>query len=175
MGKTTTKTTKQYIFTLFFKYDFENKKGETRERQWAEEKRDRALAYLQRLFESKAQFSCVAKDEGTVGNTPCLMLRGYVNLHSPCTPAYAKRLLGRYSSCRPSYFGDVVSLCRFVHVDRDLVVTGRLPHVGGHSIKNLKSFAGDPKLVVKILLDSIDRKDFEQHKEETRKEEDIVG
>ena len=53
-----------------------------------------------------------------------------------------------------------MSLCRFVHIDRDLTVTGRLPYVGGNSIRKLKSFAGDPKFVVKILLDSIDKKDF---------------
>ena len=51
----------------------------------------------------------------------------------------------------------MVSLCRFVHIDRDLTVTGRLPH-----IRKLKSFAGDTKFVVKILLDSIDKKGFEQ-------------
>ena len=56
----------------------------------------------------------------------------------------------------------MVSLCRFVHVDRDLTVTGRLPTTGGISIKRMRPFASDPKFVVKILLDSIDKKDFGQ-------------
>ena len=154
-------TTKQYIFNLFFNFNFKEKDGESiRGKEWAEEKRDQALLYLKRLFENKAQFSCIARDENQGSN--CLMLRGHMNLNSPCTQAHAKRLLGKYSSCKPSYFGDMVSLCRFIHIDRDLTVTGRLPRVGGHSIRKLKSFAGDPKFVVKILLDSIDKKDFEQ-------------
>ena len=154
-------TTKQYIFSLFFNFNFKEKDGEAiRGREWAEGKRDQALVYLKRLFENKAQFSCIARDENQGSN--CLMLRGYMNLNSPCTQAHAKRLLGKCSTCKPSHFGDMVSLCRFVHIDRDLTVTGRLPHVGGNSIRKLKSFAGDPKFVVKILLDSIDKKDFEQ-------------
>jgi hypothetical protein len=164
-------TTKQYTFILYFNYNFKDKdSGLTRGREWAEEKREGALAYLKRLFENKAQFSCIAKDEN--GTASCLLLRGYMNLNSPCTQAYAKGLLGKYSSCRPSYFGDMVSLCLSVHIDGDLTVIGRLPRVGGNSIKKLKSFAGDPKLVVKILRESIDKRDFEQHKGE---EEDKEG
>ena len=158
-------TTKQYTFILYFNYNFKDRdSGVNRERAWAEGKREGALAYLKRLFENKAQFSCIAKDENRTAST--LMLRGHVNLNSPCTQAYAKRLLGRYCSCKPSYFGDMVSLCLLVHVDRDLTVTGRLPRIGGNSIKKLKSFAGDPKFVVKVLRESIDKKDFEQQKEE---------
>ena len=148
-------TTKQYVFNLYFNFKDDGARG----RDWAEEKRNDALAYLKRLFENKAQFSCIAKDENRTGK--CLMLRGYMNLNSPCKQEYAKSLLGRYSTCKPSYFGDMVSLCRLVHIDRDLEVTGRLPHIGGNSIKKLKSFAGDPKFVIKILLDSIDKKDLE--------------
>ena len=100
----------------------------------------------------------MAKDSGATH----LTLRGYVNLNSPCTQPHAKRLIGgKFSSCKPSYFGDMVSLCRLLHIDRELTVTGRLPcggTAGGH-IGKLKSFAGDPKFVVDILLNSIDRKD----------------
>ena len=67
-------TTKQYIFNLFFNYNFKTKSEDFTQREWAEEKRDSALAYLKRLFENKAQFSCIAKDE----NRDCLMLRGYM-------------------------------------------------------------------------------------------------
>ena len=95
-----------------------------------------------------------------------------MNLNSPCTQAHAKRLLGECSSCKPSYFGDMVSLCPSVHIDRDLTVAGRLPLVGGNSTKKLKSFAGDPKLVVKILRESVDKKDFEQHKDKKKDKEE---
>ena len=148
--------TKRYVFNLFFNF---NEGDKARGRAWAEEKREGALIYLKRLFENKARFSCIAKDEKKDGS--CLMLRGYMNLNSPCTQGYAKRLLGKYCSCKPSYFGDTVSLCRFIHIDRDLTVTGRLRGEGG-STKSFKSFAGDPGFVTKILLDSIDKKDFEQ-------------
>ena len=111
-------TTKQYIFSLFFNFNFKEKDGESiRGREWAEEKRDQALLHLKRLFENKAQFSCIARDENQ--GSDCLMLRGCMNLNSPCTRACAKRLLGKHSSCEPSHFGDMVSLCRFVHIDRD--------------------------------------------------------
>jgi hypothetical protein len=167
-------TTKQYIFNLFFNFKGKDNGNElTRGREWAEEKRESALAYLKRLFENKAQFACIAKDENRTAS--CLLLRGYMNLNSPCTQAYAKGLLGKYSSCKPSYFGDMVSLCLSVHIDGDLTVIGRLPRVGGNSIKKLKSFAGDPKLVVKILRESIDKRDFEQHKGEEEDKEEIRG
>ena len=145
--------TKQYVFSLYFNYGG----ALNRDVGWAEKKRDQGLVYLKRLFENKAQFSCIAKD----GVSNCLLLKGCVNLNSPCTQVYAKRLLGKYSSCKPSYFGDMVSLCQLVHVDRNLLVSGRLPHIGGNSIKKLKSFAGDPNFVVKVLLSSIDKKDLE--------------
>jgi hypothetical protein len=149
-------TVRQYTFSLYFNYGFkeDNKLG----REWAEKAREGSLAYLKRLFESKAQFSCIAKDEAK----DCLLLRGFMHLNSPCTQAYARRLLGKYSACRPSFFGDLVNLCRLIHVGRDLTVTGRLPNGRGNSVKQLKSFASDPKFVVKILLDSIDKKDIER-------------
>ena len=150
-------TSKQYVFSLYFNYDGKSgENGLVRDRKWAEERRGNAIVYLKGLFNKKATFSCTAKDESRDGSR--LMLRGYVNLNSPCTPAYIKRLLGKYSSCKPSFFGDMVSLCRLIHVDRYLTVTGRLPHGRGDSNK-IKTFTGDPKLVIKCLLDSIDRKD----------------
>jgi hypothetical protein len=159
-------TTKQYIFSLYFNFngkDDGNGNGVIRDRKWAEERRENALVYLKRLFENKAQFSCTAKDDNRGGS--CLMLRGYMNLNSPCTQTYAKRLLGKFSTCKPSFFGDMVSLCRFIHVDRDLTVTGRLPHGRGNSNKKLKTFTGDPKFVIKLLLDSIDKKDVDKDKD----------
>ena len=96
----------------------------------------------------------------------CLLLRGCVNLNSPCTVKHFRRLLGKHSSCEPSHFGDMVSLCRFLHVDRNLTTTGRLPQNGGKgNSTKLKSFNGDPKLGIKVSLDSFDRRDDQQLKE----------
>ena len=69
-------TTKQYIFNLFFNYNFKSKSGDFTQREWAEEKRNTALAYLERLFENKAQFSCIAKDE----DRDCFDVKG---VHEP--------------------------------------------------------------------------------------------
>lgn len=167
-------TTKQYVFNLYF-----NDKSGGGNTEWAEKTRDQALIYLKRLFENKAKFSCIAKDRDR--NT--LLLRGYVNWNSPCTQEYIKRMLGKYSSCKPSYFGDMVSLCRLLHVDRGLVTTGRLPTIGGNSIKKMKPFASDPKFVVKILLESIDKKEANgknqvlstDEKEEANRRDPIVN
>ena len=146
-------TSKQYVFTVYFNYNFKENDGKSiRSRDWAEEKRKQSLVYLTRLFEHKARFACIAKDSGLNH----LSLKGYVNLNSPCTVPHAKKLIGgRFSSCKPSYFGDMVSLCRLLHIDRDLTVIGRLPKVGGNSTRKMKSFATNPKFVKKILLQSI--------------------
>lgn len=141
--------TKQYVFNLYF-----NDRSKTGT-EYAEKTRENSLTYLKRLFENKAKFSCIAKDR----DNDTLLLRGYVNLNSPCTQEYIKRMLGKYSSCKPSYFGDMVSLCRLLHVDRNVTTTGRLPKIGSNSIKKMKPFAVDPKFVIKILLDSIDKKE----------------
>lgn len=53
-----------------------------------------------------------------------------------------------------------MSLCRLLHIDRELTGTGRLPcggAAGGH-IGKLKSFAGDPKFVIETSLDAIDKR-----------------
>ena len=142
------KTTKHYQFILFF-----NHKEGGRERLQTEKWRNDAWTYLVRLFENKASFACIARDE----NKSSLLLRGYVNLKSPCTQAYLKNMLGKYSACKPSYFGEMVSLCRLVHIDRDLTTVGRLSN-GANPI--CKPFSGDPKFILKILLDSIDKKDY---------------
>ena len=93
---------KQCTFCLFFNY------GDGWMKEKAEKRWEDALVYLKALFENKAKFSCIAKDESKT--TSCLLLRGYMNLNLPCTQACAKRLLGKFSSCKPSCFGDMVSL-----------------------------------------------------------------
>ena len=150
-------THQQYVFNMYF-----NKKMEQPEKA-----RQNSLAYLKNLFEIKAKFSCIAKDQ----ENDTLMLRGYVNLNSRCQPAWFKGMIGKYSSCKPSYFGDLVSLCRLLHNDRNLTVTGRLPCNGSNSIKNMKPFASDPKFVVKILLESIDKNDAKLDIERVKEKE----
>ena len=53
-------------------------------------------------------------------------------------------------------------------------MTGRLPRIGNDSKTKLKAFATDPKFVIRVLLDSIDKdeqcKDIEG---ETKKEGDL--
>ena len=158
-----TLSTKCYVFTLYSNYvqrplDYvpkETKDGRTTvkmDRQWAEGNRDKTLAYLKRLFNVKAQFACIAKEDAP-GK---LMLRGYVHLNSPCSEAHLKRVLGKYSACKPAFFGDSVQLCRLLHTDRKLFVTGRIPRVGGNSMGSSKALGDDPHFVVKMLLESID-------------------
>ena len=154
------RTTKHYQFMLFFNF-------EGRGRQQAEKWREDALAYLKRLFENKAGFACIAQDE----SSSSLLLRGYVNLKSPCQQAHLKGMLGKYSVCKPSYFGEMVSLCRFVHIDRDLTTVGRLQVNGANPL--CKPFAGDPKFIVKILLDSIDKKDLKKKEVEEQKPDEV--
>lgn len=160
--------TRQYVFTLFF-----NCRG-SRGSGWAEEARGKALAFLTRVFEDRAKFACVAKDKNRGSGNGSLTLRGYVNLKSPCTLAYAKRLLGKYSSCKPAFFGDLVSLVRLCHIDRDLVVIGRLPKVG-NSTKKMKPNATDPEFIKKVILESLDNIDRDKGEElEVKKLQDKV-
>ena len=158
-----TLSTKCYVFTLYSNYvqrppDYkakETKDGKVTvemDKSWAEGNRDKTFAYLKRLFNVKAQFACIAREDAP-GK---LMLRGYVHLNSPCSEAYLKRLLGKYSACKPSFFGDAIQLCRLLHTDRNIFVTGRLPRLGGNSMGSPKVFCDDPHFVVKMLLESID-------------------
>ena len=144
-------TTKHYIFTVFFNYNT------NKEREYAEKQQTESLVYLRRTFAFKARFSCIARDQ----NASYLMLKGFCNLNYPCKSGHLKEILGKYSSCKPLYFGDIVNLCRFVHIDKDLMVTGRLPCVGNPNSEKSKPFANDPKFVVRVLLDSIAKNDIE--------------
>ena len=163
-----TLSTKCYVFSTYCNY-VNRPPGFTADdvkedmnRQWAENKRDENLEYLQRLFNVKAQFACIAREDAP-GK---LMLRGYVHLHSPCSEGYLKRLLGKYSVCKPSYFGDAISLCRLLHTDRNIFVTGRLPRLGGNSMGSPKVFCDDPHFVVKMLLEAMDKKDLKDGEKE---------
>ena len=141
-----TSVTKHYDFVLYFH-------GTT-----AEQKRNDSLIYLKKLFECKATFACIARDKDKDGKT--LVLRGYINLKSPCSRDHLKNLLGKRSWCCPSCFGEVVSLCRLIFVDRELTLVGRM-HTNG-SNPHCKPFAGDPKFIVKVLIEAIDGKDLKR-------------
>ena len=142
-------TTKHYVFNLFFNYD-----------RWGRDKaktdREEMLTYLTRLFENVARFACFAKDKNK--DKPCLLLRGYVNLNSPCTKSHMRRWLGKYCTCYPSNFGDMMNLCRLVCIDKQLATVGRLSGTGN---SNAKSFTTDPKFVIKLLVDSIEGRNRE--------------
>lgn len=56
-----------------------------------------------------------------------------------------------------------MNLCRLVCVDKQLVTVGRLSQAGN---SNTKTFAKDPKFVVKLLVDSIEGRDFEYHQKD---------
>ena len=126
----------------------------------AEEKRNESLIYLKKLFECKATFACIARDKDKDEKT--LTLRGFVGLKSPCTREWLKKLLGKRSCCYPSSFGEVVSLCLLIFVDRELTLVGRM-HTNG-SNPHCKPFAGDPKFIAKILLEAIDGKDLRRYR-----------
>ena len=138
-------TTKHYQFTLFF--NCETGGGRKQAEKW----RDDAVVHLKRPFENKASFACIARDE----NKTTLPLKGCTNLKSPCRQAHLKGMLGKCSCCKPLHFGEMVSLCRLVHIDRELTTVGSLQVNGANPV--CKPFSGDPKFIVKILLDSIDK------------------
>ena len=67
----------------------------------------------------------------------CLLLRGYMNLNNTCNEGHAKKLLGKFSNCKPTVFGDVVMLMKLFHVNKQLTVTGRLP-AQGNTVEELQ-------------------------------------
>lgn len=148
--KNMTAATKHYVFTVFFNYD-------RREKTEADKAREESLTYLTQLFKGVARFACIAKDEDK--NKPCLILKGYVSFNSPCTRPHIKRWLGKYCTCYPSNFGDMMNLCRLVCIDKLLVTVGKLSQAGN---SNAKPFTTDPKFVVKLLVDSIEGREIDK-------------
>ena len=100
-------TTKNWVWNLYFHY-----KGDEG-RNKAEARRYETLIYLSKLLEGKSRFSVIAKDENKPNS--CLLLRGYMNLNNNCNKEYVRKLLGKYSNCKPSIFGDVVNLMNIEH------------------------------------------------------------
>ena len=108
---------KNWIFNLYF--NFKDEEG----RKWAETKRDESLTYMKRMMDRMSRFSVIAKDE----NKSCLLLRGYMHLNNACTREYVKKVLGKYSNCKMTNYGDVINLLKYFKVDEDVAVTGELP------------------------------------------------
>jgi hypothetical protein len=103
-----------------------------------------------------ARFACISKVVNW--DKPCLMLKGYVSLKSPCGLPHIRRWLGKCCICYPSSFGDAINLGRLVCVDKQLVTVGHLSRAG-----NSKTFTKDPKFIIKLLVDAIEGRDFEHH------------
>ena len=122
-------TTKNWIFNCYFFY-----KG-VKGKAVAETRRHETLVCLRKMLEGKARFSVIAKDENKTNS--CLLLRGYMNLNNTCNEGHAKKLLGKFSNCKPTVFGDVVMLMKLFHVDKQLTVTGRLP-AQGNTVEELQ-------------------------------------
>ena len=100
---------KHHAFTVHFNCNFQESNGNAvQSRDWAEEKHQLMLVHLTGSFENKAGFARIAKDSGHNH----LTLSERANLNSPCTQSHAKKIIGgKFSTCKPSHFGDSVSLC----------------------------------------------------------------
>lgn len=108
--------TKDWNFTLFFNY--KDEQGKVRAEEW----RNDSSIYLREVFERVARFSVVARE----ASDACLRLRGFVSMRNQCTQPHVKRILGKYSHCKPAAFGDVINLIQCFNIDRQTVLTGRL-------------------------------------------------
>lgn len=109
-------TAKDWNFQVFF--NCTNDEG----RQYSEVKRNEALMYLCQTFERSSRFSVIAKSD----KERTLLLSGYVSQRNPCTLCHMKRILGKYSYCKPTALADVIHLMRHFNVDKNISVTGTL-------------------------------------------------
>ena len=109
-------TAKKWNFTLFFNY--KDEQGRLRAEKW----RNDSSIYLRELFERKGKFSVIAKEES--GSS--LRLRGFVNMNNQCTQVHVKKILGKYSHCKPAPFGDVINMIQCFIIDKQAILTGRL-------------------------------------------------
>ena len=116
-------------------------------------------------MERMAGFSVIARDGGNM----VLLLRGYMNLKSPVTRDYVKKILGKRSNCKMAAGGDVVNLLRYFNIDKGVTVTGELPCTGKRSTGRKKD---DANWVLKMARDLSD--DF-RLKYEIGSEGDYVG
>lgn len=135
--------TKNWIFNLYFNY--KDEEG----RKWAETKRGESLTYIKKTMERMSRFSVVARDE----NESCLLLRGYMHLNNACTREYVKKVLGRYSNCKMTNYGDVVNLLKYFNIDKGATVTGELPSQN----RRKKDDAGWVMRVVRCQGDDFER------------------
>lgn len=123
-------STRDWNFQVFF--NFKDVEG----RSYAEVKREEALVYLSKTFERSSRFSVLAKSEK---EGSFLLLSGFVGLKNPCTLFHMKKILGKYSYCKPSVLNDVIQLLRYFNIDKDITVTGTL-------YRNL-----DAKFIMKVI------------------------
>ena len=148
-------STKRWIWNRYFHY----KSGDQESRDKAEAICYQTAGCLAKLLEGKSRLSIIAKGENKVNSY--LMLRGFCNLNSTCAKQHVKKLIGKYSNCKPAVFSDVIMLMKYFFLDRHLMVTGRIPSQGNNSTKTMKSYATDARFLVKTLLEEIEKQDFD--------------
>ena len=118
MGDIMTATkTKRWSFILYFKY---------KDARRAEKQRNESLIYLQETMKRSALFSVIAKDE----SNSSLILRGYMHLRNPCELPHVKKMMGKYSHCKPAVFDDIINLMLCYGIDKQCAVSGVLPSFG---------------------------------------------
>ena len=47
-------------------------------------------------------------------------------MKNQCTQSHVKKILGKYSHCKPAPFGDVINLIQCFNIDRQTALMGRL-------------------------------------------------
>ena len=151
-------TTKNWMINLYFHY----KEGDDESKEKAQMRRYESAVYLKKLFEKRSRFSVIARDENKTNK--CLLLRGYVNLHNGCKFKHIKNLIGKHSNAKPAGFGDVVMLMKYWTIDKQVVVTGRLPSQGNNGSKRMQPYATDARWILKTLSEEMKKPDFDSDK-----------
>ena len=107
---------RDWNFTLFFNY--KDEPGKLRAEKWRED----SSIYLREIFQRVARFSAVAEETSDTS----LRLKGFVSMKNRCTESHVKKILGKYSHCKPATFGDVLNTIQCFAIDRQTSLTGRL-------------------------------------------------
>lgn len=116
---------RNWNFVLFF-----NHTGDEEGKAQAIERRKESSIYLREVFDRVARFSSFAKEDSVTS----LRLRGYLSMKNQCTKMYIKKILGKYSYCRPAPFGDLVNLIQCFIVDSHTILTGK-PNTTGDDMR----------------------------------------
>lgn len=148
--------TKRWIWNRYFHF----KKDDQESRDKAEVLRYQIAENLMKTLESKSRLSIIAKDKNEANSY--LTLRGFVNFNNSMNRERVKRMIGRYSNCKPAVFGDTIMLTKYFVIDKHLSVGGVLPSQGNNGSKTMKAYATDAKWLVKVLLDEVSKQNFDK-------------